>query len=283
MSVPNLMMMLVGMAQLNSGGPMKQSVLTSVAAVAMVGLLAQSGGEAGDKNDSPWKPILPAEAYKVLTERSIKAIEETAKANGKNAREKVNVEAAILAGYTLSVETPNADGVAQLRGAALAAAKTKLAKLSDFRGLVTTAPKAAANSSGMDFDLMDMMEIFRGKAKGGEGIHPDLQYQPKLKNLNGIEALIGSLGKKLIAPGDLGKIAKELPNLSYRIATVASITYRQAPKKGAEQWRDLSIKMRDASVVLADAASKKNANGVLIAAQALETTCTACHSEFKGK
>lgn len=262
---------------------MKRSVLTSVAVLSIFGLLVHGAGQAGDKIDSPWKPILPAETYKVLTERSIKAIEETAKANGKDAREKVNVEAAILAAYTLSAKGPSADGVAQLRGAALAAGKTNLTKLSAFRTLVTTAPKAPADGMGLTVDLLELMEIFRGQAKRGEGIHPDLQFQPKLKNLNGIEALIGTLSAKQITDANLAKIAKELPNLAYRIAVVASITESQLPKKGAGHWRDLSIKMRDSSVALAEAAEKKNANGVFMAAIALESTCTACHSEFKGK
>lgn len=262
---------------------MKQSVLTSMAAVSMLGLMVLHAGQAGEKKDSPWKPILSAEPYKVLTERSIKTIEETAKANGKNAREKVNVEAAILAAYTLSVNEPSADGVAQLRGAALAAGKTDLNKLAAFGANVGSAPKAPPSGKDLKVDLMDLMEIFRGQAKGGEGIHPDLQYQPKLAKLNGIEALIGALGAKQITEANLAKIAKELPNLSYRIAVVASITHVQAPKQGAGQWQALSIKMRDASVALAEAANKKNANGVFLAAQALESTCTACHSEFKGK
>lgn len=274
-------MMLFGMALLNSGGLMKQFVLTSMAALSMIGLLAHGGGQAGDKKDSPWQPILSADAYKELTERSIKAIEETAKGNGKKAREKVNVEAAILASYTLIAKDPSADRVAQLRGAALAVAKTDLAKLSKFSGVVPTAPKAPANGKDLNVDLLELMEIFRGSAKGGEGIHPDLQYLPKLKNQNGIEALIGTLAAKQIADANLAKIAKELPNLAYRVAAVASITQSQLPKKGAGQWRDLSIKMRDSSIALAEAASKKNANGVFMAAQALENTCTACHSEFK--
>ena len=69
-----------------------------------------------------------------------------------------------------------------------------------------------------------MMEIYRNKSKGGEGIHADLQYQPKLKNLNGIEALIGALGTKKLSAENLDKVATELPRLSYRIAVTGDLT-----------------------------------------------------------
>ena len=146
-------------------------------------------GHAGDKK-SPW-PILPADAYQKLTARSIKAIEETAKSDAaRGARERINVEAAILAGYTMCTKNPGDDAPASLRGAAFAASKLELKKLADFGSSIKTAPKAPASFQAIKVDMLDLMEIFRGKAKRGEGLHPDLQYQPKLKNLNGIEALI---------------------------------------------------------------------------------------------
>ena len=228
-------------------------------------------------------PILPADAYKELSERSIKAIEEMAKANGPAAREKINVEAAILAAYTLSTKSAGDDAVAQLRGAALAAPKADLKALAAFGNTIKAAPKAPANGKNLKVELVDLMEIFRNKSKGGEGIHVDLQYQPKLKNLNGIESLIGTLGAKKISDDNLAKISKELPNLAYRSAVVALLTGGLAPEKGAAEWRDLSVKMRDASIAMAEAAQKKNADGVFKAAQALESTCTQCHSAFKKK
>jgi hypothetical protein len=260
---------------------MKQSMLTTVAALLTIGLLVQIGGQAGDKKESPWKPILPAEAYKELTERSIKAIEETAKANAAGAREKVNVEAAILAAYTLSAKDPNAGGAAQLRGAALAAGKMDLTKLAAFGSTVASAPKAPADNKAINVELASLMVIFRSKAKGGEGIYADLQYQPKLKNQNGIEALLSALAAKKITDDNLAKIAKELPNFAYRMAVVASITHGKAPDKKAAEWHDLSIKMRDTSIALAEAAQKKNTSGVFKAAQALESSCIDCHSVFK--
>ena len=108
---------------------MKRFMLCSAIVLPMIALLAQVGSQAQDKKDSPWKPILPAESYQELTERSIKAIEAAAKANGKDARDRVDVEAAILAGYTLCAKDPSADRVAKLRGQATGATKADLAKL----------------------------------------------------------------------------------------------------------------------------------------------------------
>ncbi len=129
----------------------------------------------------------------------------------------------------------------------------------------------------------DFMEIYRNKAKGGEGIHADLQYQPKLKNQNGIEALIGALAAKKLSEENLAKVEKELPLLSYRIAVTANLTQYAAPEKGKERWNALAIKMRDSALALAESARKKNADGIQKAADALQNSCTQCHREFKAK
>ena len=133
----------------------------------------------------------------------------------------------------------------------------------------------------VELDTADGLNIFRSKAKGGEGIHPDLQYQPKLKNQNGIEALLSALAAKKITDDNLEKIAKELPNFAYRMAVVAALTHGKAPEKKAAEWRDLSMTLRDTSISLAEAARKKDADGVFKSAQALESSCIDCHSVFK--
>ena len=85
-----------------------------------------------------------------------------------------------------------------------------------------------------------MMEIFRGKAKGGEGLHAELQYHPKLKNLNGIEAFLGALAGKKLSDENLDKVAKELPNLASRIAVVGSLTHELPQEKNVAEWRTRS-------------------------------------------
>jgi hypothetical protein len=177
-----------------------------------------------------------------------------------------------------------------LRGGALEAAKIarkrdlkKLAVFVKTSKLWDVGPKEVKDWKPYLQELQWMMEAFRGKAKGGEGIHPDLQYQVKLKNLNGIEAFIGALSGKKLSDENLAKVEKELPNLAYRVAVIGAITHEFAPDKNSGQWRELSLQMRDASIAMAEAAGKKNAEGIWKAAQSLENSCTQCHTVFKNK
>jgi hypothetical protein len=266
---------------------MKRFWFTTIAALPVYFFLALTTAlNAGGDKASPWKPFLSDETYKELTDRSIKAIEATAKAADKDALAKIEFEAALLAGFTLSVKNANDDDVAKLRGLALAARKQDLKKLAEFRQSIKTAPKAPVDVKDWKSRLPEMEEFmvfFRNKSKGGEGLHPDLQYQAKLQNLNGIEAFISALSKKKLNDANMDKVAKELPILAYRVAVFSAITYELAPAKGAGQWRDFSNKMRDASIALAESAQNKNAAAVQKSAESLETTCTQCHSAFKNK
>ncbi len=266
---------------------MQRSLLITVVALTTILVFFAGDGQAG-KGDAAFKPILPEGAYAELTKRSIAAIEKTAKSDAKDAAEKIEAEAAVLIGYTLSVKNAGADEVAKLRGAAVqavqAARKRDLKMLGDFGKTIAAAPKAPAEVKDWKTNLLElqwMMENFRGKAKGGEGLHAELQYHPKLKNLNGTEAFIGAIAGKKLSDENLDKIAKELPNFAYRVAVMGSITHELAPAKDAGKWREISNQMRDSSIALADAAQKKNGDGVFKAAQALESSCTQCHMVFK--
>jgi hypothetical protein len=283
---PAGIMMMLAICLTLAGGPMKRYWFSSILALPIVFLALSAAKEAGGDKATPWKPFLSGDAYKELTGRSIKAIEAAAKSGDKNALAKIELEAALLAGFTLSVKNANDDDVAKLRGAALAARKQDLKKLAEFGQSIKTAPKALGEVKDWKSrlpELEELMVFFRNKSKGGEGLHADLQYQPKLENLNGIEALIGALSKKKLNDANMQKVAKELPILAYRVAVFSAVTHEFAPSKGAGQWRDLSNQMRDASIALADAAQNKNVAGVQKAAEALDNTCTQCHSAFKNK
>lgn len=263
---------------------MNRTLLLTIAVMTLTLSVICSQSRAGQ--DAGFKSILPAEVYKELTRRSIATIEAIAKSTAKDAAEKCEAEAAILIGYTLSVKDD--DDVSKLRGAALDAVKLarggQVKKLAELGKSITAAPKTAANKATRKEYLQElnwMMENFRGKNKGGEGLHADLQYHPKLKNLNGTEAFLGAIAGKKLSDENLDKIAKELPNFAYRTAVIGSITYEFAPEKDAAKWRELSKQMRDASVALADAGQKKNADGVFKAAQSLEASCTQCHMAFR--
>jgi hypothetical protein len=259
------------------------SLIVMSATVFVVAIRGQAGNDTG-----AFKAILPAEAYKELTQRSIGRVEAIAKSNAKDAAEKCEAEAAILVGYTLSVK--DNDEAAKLRNAAIVAVQWarngQIKKLAEFSKTIASSPKTPADRVGRKEYLQELnwlMETFRGKTKGGEGLHVELQYQPKLKNLNGTEAFLGAIAGKKLSGENLDKIAKELPNFAYRVAVIGSITHEFPPEKNAAKWRALSNQMRDASIALADAAKKKNADGVFKAAQALENSCTLCHMEFRKK
>jgi hypothetical protein len=256
---------------------------------AMFGVLCVSESPAGKKTTA-WKEILPDDVYKELTKRSIAFIETTAKTGDKDLADRIEVEAAILAAFTMSVKDPAADGPSMMRGAALQASKAARAgdldKLKNFGATVGKAPKAPAQIKDFTVYLQatePMMKTFLGKGKKGDGIHPDLQYQVKLKNLNGIEALVSTLAGKKLTDENVAKLSKELPFVAYRLAAAGSITHEFTPKKDVDKWRDLSATMRDQAVALAEAASKKNGANILKAATALDNTCIECHSAFKNK
>ena len=109
---------------------MKRYVIaTSVLVFSLYLVFPNAGGDAGDAKAAAWKPFLAADTYKELTMRSIKAIEATAQAKPKDAAEKIEVEAAILVGYTLSVKNPAEENVAKLRGAAIQAVQARVRAL----------------------------------------------------------------------------------------------------------------------------------------------------------
>lgn len=238
---------------------------------------------AGEKKPTSWRLFIPAEAYEEITLRSLKTIEKAAVSDDKTAAQRIEVEAAFLAGCTLSTRPGGGDYRAAAKYAADLARSGKFKELANFSqdffriqrvGDVNDVTKITKNT-----ELL--MKTMFTKAKGGEGIHPDLHYLPKLKNLNGIEALIGALANKKLSDENLAKVSKELPLLAYRVAVLGALTHEFTPKKDIEKWRDYSLTMRDASIALAEASAKKDAEGILKTALAIESSCIDCHSVFK--
>jgi hypothetical protein len=260
----------------------RRPLLVSMLFTAVV-ILAWQPLHGGDEKGSPWKPFLSEADYAELTRRSMERIAKLAASDDKKATDKIHVEAAVLAGYTFS----HANGSLALRDAAVRVALKK----GDVE-LAKTFAQLAADKKGKGEirhvksllpETSVLMTPFRSEAKGGEGIHPDLQYQPKLKNQNGIEALLNALGQKKLTDENAAKVSKELSLLGRRIAVYGSLTHEAyAPDaKDAKQWRELSVAMRDAGVELAEAASKKDSDGILTATRKLETSCIDCHSAFR--
>lgn len=231
----------------------------AIACTGLVFLLVVFTSSPAGEKDAAWQRFLPEAAYAALMARANKIIDD-AQAGKAGSMTTYEIETAMRDGYRLSVVgTP--DDLKKIDASDLAGKLKMRVRRDEF--------------------LVAMMELYRNKAKGGEGIHEDLQYQPKLKNQNGIEALIGALASKKLSEENLAKVEKELPLLAYRIAVTANLTRYAAPKKDAERWNKLAGEMRDSAIALADAAKKKDAQGIVKSAESLQKSCTNCHGEFK--
>jgi hypothetical protein len=262
------------------------------ALAAAVCLLAGPGG-AGEKS-KVWQRFLPPRAYKELVTRAAKAADEAlAGTPGEEAIKKAQFNALMIAAYALSARG-NEEELAGTQDFALKMAKTagekgkagqaRMYAISLAKGQAPGAGKAKelTDPSAYVGDINDLMEHYKTKNKGGEGIHPALQSNIRLKGTqNGIEEKLRALSMKKLTDANLKKEADELALLGYRAAVVGELTYFYTPKKKVKEWQDLSLEMRNAGVALAEAASKQDAEGVLKASNALNASCTQCHSAFR--
>jgi cytochrome c556 len=268
--------------------------VTGLALAAAVCLLASPGG-AGEK-DKVWKPLLPAEAYQQLLKRATKNIEEALRDNpNEDAIKRAQFNALMIAAYSRSTrDGGGVDGLSvrqfalqMVKWIPLAGKRSDARRMANAieRGLIKggkglketlTDPRQAIAELG------DVMEHFKTQKKGGEGIHPALQSNIRLKGaLNGIEEKLRALAMRKLSDDNLKKEADELALLGYRAAVVGELTYFYTPKKNAKEWQELSLEMRDAGVALADAAKKQDGEAVLKASNNLNSSCNRCHSEFR--
>jgi hypothetical protein len=268
-----------------------RGLVFGVALLAIACLVAGAGG--GDKG-AAWKQFLPPEAYKELVGRAARATEQALASKGDEAVRKAQFNALMIAGYTMSARE-GGEALAGVREAAL-----RLVKLASEKGKEEEARKLAASlASGAvkgggkkDFanpkdylaDINDLMIHFRTVKKGGEGLPPALQSNPRLKGaLNGIEEKLGFLAKKPLTDAGLKKESAELALLGYRAAVVGELTDRYPATKEAKLWHEKAQAMRDAGLALAEAARKKDAEGVHQASSRLNSSCTECHRVFQKK
>jgi hypothetical protein len=271
--------------------------VAAVALAAAVALLV-SPGSAGEEG-KVWKQFLPSEAYQELVKRAAKNIEEalTKDEPSEEAIKKAQFNALAIAAYARSVKGGGKAAVATqgiaLRIAQMAAKKEK-ATLGTARQMAKVLALGAIKGEGpggkdlltnpKDYlpEQADLMEHFKTKAKGGDGIHPSLQSNIRLKGTqNGIEEKLRALAMKKLSDANMKKEAEELALLGYRAAVVGELTYFYTPRKNAKEWQELSLEMRDAGIALADAAKKGDAEAVLKAGNSLNSSCNRCHSEFR--
>jgi hypothetical protein len=246
--------------------------------------------EAGGEKAPPWKILLPPAAYNELARRSVDRLHELARDDGATAS--MRAEAIILAGYTMSAKDTAGPTAMRQKAVQIATLAQKDAA-AEARKLAAelTLSKTATKETGPSVDwlavigsIADVMTPLANKSRGGDGLPPELQYNAKLKKLNGVEALIVALSDKQLSATNAGKMAKELELTAYRVATIGSITRRRGPHKNKDDvkiWDAQSIIMRDAGVELADGARRKDVAAILAASKRLINTCVECHQNFK--
>jgi hypothetical protein len=260
--------------------------------LSLLALWAPSG-EAGGAKAPAWKQFLPDKEYEELTKRALVRLRLLA-TDEKSEISDVRAEALILAGYAISTEAPRAGLPQPAEAVKIADLGARKDGAEAARKLAITLAMGKAGEKTVDVkdwrgaigDIKDIMYPFATRAKKGEGIHADLQYNDKIKKQNGIEALINALAAKKMTETNLGKMSKELELLGYRVATIGALTLQRGPaekKKGIEDrlWDEQAVVMRDAAIELAEGARKKDGSAILEACKRLENTCVECHMNFK--
>ncbi len=270
------------------------SILASTVMLLALLTLWAPTGIAGGAKPPAWKQFLPDNRCDELGKRSLARLGTLARDENADIGD-VRGEALILAGYAMSANSSSAGLLQPALAVRIADLGARKSGAEEARALAIKLASGKVNDKVLadvkDWraaigDIKDIMYPFATRAKKGEGIHPALQYNDKLKKQNGIEALINALAAKKLSEANLGKMAHELELLGYRVATIGALTLQRGPaekKKGIEDrlWDEQAVVMRDAAVELAVAAGKKDGPAILEASKRLENTCVECHMNFK--
>lgn len=139
-------------------------------------------------------------------------------------------------------------------------------------------------------EMEDLMHLFVLRSKKGLGVGTKAgAVMP-----DGIEKKIEALSDKALTAKQLDEEAKGLEEMGYQVAALAEVAAlvpwdndameplkKDKGKKKLKDWEKWSMDMRDASLALAEAAQKKNIDGVKSAADRANTACTRCHDVFR--
>jgi hypothetical protein len=261
-----------------------------VAGILALALAFLAGPATGGGEKERWKKSISGDAFKQLVEDEAKIIQEKLKSKDEDDIKRAEFGAMMVAGYALSRDKAdkNSNAVGGQAAALLKAIRTK-GKIAEARKLAdgltkATDGKAPDKIDTGNLDVAEIMNPLKTKAKGGDGIHPDLQVNIRLKGTqNGIEEKIRNLAQKPMTDTNMTKTAKELALFAYRLAVLGEIVHEYAPKKGKNQWEGLSLEMRNTALELASAATKKNKESVFLASSKLNAACNNCHTEFRKK
>lgn len=180
-------------------------------------------------------------------------------------------------------------GIGLFAGTGSAADKKKvvaeLDKIADLldKGKQDEAKKAAeAFAKSKDFDMAEVMAIFKLRTKGGLGVGAKAgEIKP-----DGIESLAMNLEKptqkKLLESNtaDLTRMANLSAAVALAIVDACPVKKKQG-NKDPKDWKQWSEDMSKASLEFAAAAGKKNVKDVNNAAKKLNNSCASCHGVFR--
>lgn len=276
----------------------KISAIGLAVATLAIGLLLQPGS-AGDKKETAWKHFLPPDIYKELVGRELKTAEAAIGKDDSKDIQKGKVAALMIAACTLSAKEPNMAPLPGVRAAAFRLAEVLGDKDKAGEAKKSVAAIASGTAVAPDGDPetnfrkfvpkeYDLMVMYMGKGKSGDGLHPDIQQlSPRLQaGEEYIENLFAYLGKKALKDALVKKGAKELELAGYRTAVSAELILAYMPKnktkkRDPEMWLKTGTAMRDGALSLAEAAHKQDAQGIQKASAAVLDSCVKCHKMFQ--
>jgi hypothetical protein len=237
-------------------------------------LWASSSVKAGGNR----KGFLPPDVYKTLVARETSILKKNLESSPTEDKlTRARVAAVMLARFALDADK-EAGETAAVQRMALGVAKLlgNNENVAEARKLVGTQMVPGGRPEAFDVkplidDVFDLMDHLQVRIKSSSIRRLDL----------GIDEQIRALAKKELTDDALSNSAKEIMLLGYRTAVVAEVTRDLAPADKREEWRDFSLQMRNASIGLARAAEKKDANGIFRRATSLDAACNKCHDVFR--
>jgi hypothetical protein len=128
-----------------------------------------------------------------------------------------------------------------------------------------------------------MWSAYKPREKGGLGVGA----KPGTIRPDGIEAKIISMSKKPLPANQLQKESEDLIKMAEVSKAIAEIADRNAPqkdepKKPKADWKKFNDLQKKSSKELIDAVKAKDPDKVLDATKNLYSSCTNCHSVFRG-
>lgn len=130
--------------------------------------------------------------------------------------------------------------------------------------------------------MEDLMHLFALRSKKGLGVGPKAgAVMP-----DGLEKKVEALADKGLSAKQLEEEAAGIEQMGYAMAALGEVSKAVPPekdmgKKKIKDWVKWSEDLREASLALAEAAKKKDANAIKTAADKANTSCNKCHDVFR--